>query len=111
MASLTAETARAALRHRDFAGLKARLGACPRTLARLWPDLTALERAACWRLLPASALPAAARALPKAARWQAYLSQPLGCLAPLLEDAPPASRRLFRPPTGREAALLRPGLA
>jgi len=109
--TLTPTSARAALSRRAFAELKAALAASPRALARLWPKLTPLERAACWRLLPASALPAAARALPLAARWEAYLSSSVDCAAPLLEGAALGARALFRVPTRREAALLRRGIS
>lgn len=108
--TLTLSATRAALMRRDLARLKEALRRSPRSLSFLWPRLTPLERAACWRLLPASSLPAAARRLTPAARWQAYLSAPVECLAPFLEDAPKGARKLFRAPTSREAALLRRGL-
>lgn len=108
---LTPSSVRAALSRRAFAELKESLGGAPRSLARVWPSLTPLERAACWRLLPPSAVAAAAKALSPAARWEAYLSSSVECAAPLLEDAPLGTRALFRAPTRREAALLRSGLA
>lgn len=102
---------RAALTRRAFSELKGALAASPTALARLWPALTPHERAVCWRLLPAKAVAAAARALPAAARWQAYQASSIDCAAPLLEEAPLGARRLFRAPTRREAALLRALLA
>lgn len=108
--ALTPARARDFLSRRDFADLKRALSAePPSALARLWPALKPLERAACWRLVPSARLAAVAKALPKAARWEAYQSQAIECLAPLLEDAPLA-RSLFRAPTRREAALLSRGL-
>lgn len=109
--TLTASSVRAALSRKAFLQLREALGASTGSLARLWPELSPLERAACWRLLPARALPAAVRALRPAARWQAFLSAPIECLAPLLEDAPLGARKFFRAPTRREAALLRAELA
>lgn len=108
--ALTPSATRAALVRRDFAWLKEALKQSPRSLSFLWPRLTPLERAACWRLLPASSLPAAAAKLTPAARWQAYLSASVKCLAPLLENAPKGVHKLFRAPTSREAALLRRGI-
>ncbi len=109
--NLTPAAARFALSRRAFAELKDALAASPRALARLWPRLSPLERAACWRLLPPSAVAGAAAALPKSARWEAYLASSVDCAAPLLEGAAPGLRSLFRAPTRREAALLRKGLA
>ena len=111
MPSLSSSSIRASLRRRDFAALKAALTAEPAALSRLWPKLNALERAACWRLLPSSALSETIRSLPRGALWQAYLSSPLGCLAPLLANAPAGARRFFRAPAAREAALLRARLS
>jgi hypothetical protein len=102
---------RSALGRRAFAEVKAALAASPRSLARLWPALSPLERAACWRLLPSAALPAAAAAMTKEMRWEAYLASSVDCAAPLLEDAPLGAREHFRAWTKREAALLRKGLA
>jgi Mg/Co/Ni transporter MgtE len=108
--ALTAALARELLSRRDFSDLKRALAAAPPSaLARLWPRLKPLERAALWRLVAPARLAAAAKALPKAARWEAYQAQAVECLAPLLEDAPLA-RSLFRAPTRREAALLSRGL-
>lgn len=107
---LTAAAARAALERRAFPELKAALAAAPSRLGTLWPALTPLERAACWRLLPPEGLAAAAKALPAAARWEAYQASSIECLAPILEDAPLGARAFFRAPTRREAALLRAGL-
>jgi hypothetical protein len=104
-------TTRAALERRAFSELKAGLAAAPARLAKLWSALTPLERAACWRLLPAGSVAAAAKALPAAARWEAYLASSVDCLAPYLEDAPLGARKYFRAPTRREAALLRAGIA
>ena len=106
--ALTLASTRAALERRAFIELKSALAASPGRLAKLWPALTPLERTACWRLLPPGALAAAAKALPAAARWEAYLASSVDCLAPYLEDAPLA-RKHFRAPTRREAALLRAG--
>ncbi|MBI3288854.1 MAG: hypothetical protein HYZ74_04985 [Elusimicrobia bacterium] len=108
--TLTAAATRAALSRRAFAEIKEALTASPRSLARLWPRLTPLERAACWRLLPAGRLAEAARALSGQARWQAYQSSSIECLAPLLEDAAIGARKFFRAPSRREAALLRSGI-
>lgn len=108
---LTPAATRAALERRAFGELKAALAASPSRLAKLWPSLTPLERAACWRLLPPAALSVAAKALSAAARWEAYQASSNGCLAPLLEDSPLGARDLFREPTRREAALLRSGMA
>jgi hypothetical protein len=107
----TAASTRSALERRAFSELKEALGASPSRLAKLWPALTPLERAACWRLLPPAAVAAAAKALPAAAKWEAYLASSIDCLAPYLEDAPLGARDLFRAPTRREAALLRAGIA
>lgn len=109
--TLTPSFARAALARRAFSELKEALAASPARLARLWPSLNALERAACWRLLPAKSLAAAAKALPPAARWDAYQASSIDCLAPYLENAHIGDRKHFRAPTRREAALLRAGLA
>jgi hypothetical protein len=108
---LTPLSTRAALERRAFAELKTAFAAAPARLAKLWPALTPLERAACWRLLPSGALAAAARALPSAARWEAYLASSVDCAAPYLESAPFGARKLFRTPTRREAALLRASIA
>lgn len=108
---MTPAYVRAELERRAFAELKAALSAAPSRLAKLWPALTPLERAACWRLLPSSAVAAAAKALPAAARWEAYLASSIDCVAPYLEDAPLGARKHFRAPTRREAALLRAGIA
>lgn len=110
MKTLTVADVRGAVSRRAFAELRRALAASPGRLARLWPRLTPLERAACWRLLPPRALAEAAAALAPASRWQAYLCAPVECLAPLLENAPMGTRGLFREPTRREAALLRRGL-
>ncbi|MEK7234573.1 MAG: hypothetical protein AAB268_12210 [Elusimicrobiota bacterium] len=109
-AILTPASTRDALERRSFSELKAALAASPARLAKLWPALTPLERAACWRLLPSGALAAAAKALPAAARWEAYLASSVDCVAPYLEDAPLGAREYFREPTRREAALLRAGI-
>ena len=108
---LTPASTRAALERRAFAELQSALAAAPARLARLWPALTPLERAACWRLLPSGAVAAAAKALTAAARWEAYLASSVDCVAPYLEDAPLGARKFFRAPTRREAALLRAGIA
>ena len=109
--TLTPASTRDALARRAFAELKAALGAAPARLAKLWPALTPLERAACWRLLPSSSVAAAAKALSPAARWEAYQASSVDCLAPYFEDAPLGARTPFRAPTRREAALLRAGIA
>lgn len=109
--ALTAALTRDLLSRRDFADLKRALAAAPAsTLARLWPGLKPVERAACWRLISPARLAAVVETLPRAARWEAYLAQDAACLAPLLEEAPLA-RPLFRAPTRREAALLARSLA
>ncbi|MBI4061476.1 MAG: hypothetical protein HY403_08610 [Elusimicrobia bacterium] len=108
---LTPASTRAALGRRAFAELQAALAAAPASLARLWPALTPLERAACWRLLPPNAVVPAAKALSAAARWEAYQAAAIECAAPYLEDAPLGARGYFRAPTRREAALLRAGLS
>lgn len=107
---LTPAAARSALERRAFAELKAGLSAAPPRLGKLWPVLTPLERAACWRLLPPEALAPASKALSASARWEAYQASSIECLAPYLEDAPLGARAFFRAPTRREAALLRKGL-
>lgn len=109
--ALTPAWTRSALERRAFAELKAALAASPARLAKLWPALTPLERAACWRLLPPAALSAAAKGLSAAAKWEAYQAASLDCLAPYLEDAPLGARDFFRAPTRREAALLRAGIS
>jgi hypothetical protein len=108
---LTASSTRAALERRSFSELREALALSPARLARLWPALTPLERAACWRLLPSDCVAAAAKALSAAARWEAYQASSIDCLAPYLEDAPLGARKHFRAPTRREAALLRAGIA
>ena len=104
-AILTPASTRDALERRSFSELRRSARRLTRALAKLWPALTPLERAACWRLLPAGAVAAAAKALPAAARWEAYLASSVDCVAPYLEDARPrrrgnifASRRAARPP-------------
>ncbi len=109
--TLTPASTRAALERRAFCELQAALASHPARLARLWPALTALERAACWRLLPPGAVAAAVKALPAAARWEAYQASSIECAAPYLEDAPLGARKYFREPTRREAALLRGGMS
>ncbi len=109
--SPTAAAVRAWLGRRDFIDLKAALTAAPTSLAKLWPRLTPLERAACWRLLPPQSLAVAAKALSVAARWEAYQASSVDCLAPYLEDAHIGDRKYFRAPTRREAALLRAGIS
>ncbi|MBI5246536.1 MAG: hypothetical protein HY923_05100 [Elusimicrobia bacterium] len=104
---MTLASVRALVSRRAFAELKAALSAEPARLAGLWPKLSPLERAVCWRLLPPKSLAAAAKALPAAARWEAYLASSIDCVAPLLEDAHIGARAHFRAPTRREAALLR----
>lgn len=108
--TLTLASARAALERRAFAELKAALAASPARLAKLWPALTPLERAACWLLLPPSAVAPAAKALSVSARWEAYQASSIDCAAPYLEDAPLGAREHFRTPTRRESALLRAGI-
>ncbi len=108
--TLTPAWTRAALERRAFSKLKVALAASPACLAKLWPALTALERAACWRLLPSSAVAAAVKALSPAARWEAYQASAIDCVAPYLEDAPRSARKYFRAPTRREAALLCAGI-
>jgi len=108
--TLTLASTRAALERCAFAELKASLAVAPAHLAKLWPDLTPLERAACWLLLPPAAVAPAAKALSAAARWEAYQTSSIDCAAPYLEDAPLGAREHFRAPTRREAALLRSGL-
>lgn len=107
---LTPASTRAMLERRAFPELKRALAASPARLAKLWPALAPLERAACWRLLPPDRLAAAAKALPSAAKWEAYQASSIDCLAPYLEDAPLGARECFRAPTRREAALLRAGI-
>lgn len=109
--TLTPAATRAALERRAFSDLQAALAASPARLAKLWPALTPLERAACWRLLPPGAVAAAAKALSAAARWEAYQASSIDCAAPYLEDAPLGARKYFRAATRREAALLRAGIA
>jgi hypothetical protein len=108
---LTSSSIRTALALGEFALLREDLSASPSSLARLWPKLTPLERAACWRLLPALRLSAAAKELNADACWEAYQASSIECLAPLLEDAPASARKFFRAPSHREAALLRSGLS
>ncbi|PIR15084.1 MAG: hypothetical protein COV48_16300 [Elusimicrobia bacterium CG11_big_fil_rev_8_21_14_0_20_64_6] len=107
---MTPASARSALARRAFSELRDALAARPARLAALWPALTPLERAACWRLLPSSGIAAAMKALPAAARWEAYLASSVDCVAPYLEDSPLGARKLFRAPTRREAALLLVGI-
>lgn len=109
--TLTLASARAALERRAFAELKAALAASPARLGQLWPELSPLERAACWLLLPPSAVALAAKSLSSSARWEAYQASSIDCAAPYLEDAPLGAREHFRAPTRREAALLRAGIA
>ncbi len=109
--TLTPASTRDALARRAFAELQIALGDWPSRLAKLWPALTPMERAACWRLLPSTAVAAAAKALSRAARWEAYQASSVDCLAPYLEDAPLGARTYFRAPTRREAALLRAGIS
>jgi hypothetical protein len=109
--TLTPASTRDALARRAFPELKAALAASPARLGKLWPALTPLERAACWRLLPPDAVAPAAKALSAAACWEAYQASSIECIAPYLEDAPLDARKNFRPPTKREAALLRAGIA
>lgn len=109
--TLTVASARAALERRAFAELREALSSFPSRLGRLWPALTPLERAACWRLLPPAAVAPAARSLSAAARWEAYQASSIDCLAPYLEDAALGAREHFRAPTRREAALLRAGIS
>jgi hypothetical protein len=108
--ALAATSVRALLSRRAFAELREALTASPTRLGELWPKLAALERAACWRLLPTTALATAAKSLAPAARWEAYLASSTECVAPLLEDAHIGARAFFRKPTRREAALLRAGI-
>lgn len=108
--TLTPAYVRAELERRAFLELKAALAASPARLAKLWPKLAPLERAACWRLLPSGDIAAAAKALSSSARWEAYQASSVDCLAPYLEDAPLGARKYFRAPTRREAALLRAGI-
>lgn len=106
----TPASVRAALSRRAFAELREALAAAPAALSKLWPALTPLERAACWRLLPPEAVTSAAKSLTSAARWEAYQASSIECVAPYLEDAPLDARSFFRNPTHREAALLRKGI-
>lgn len=108
---LTPARVRSALERRAFSALKEELALAPDALARLWPKLSALDRAACWRLLPPAALPAAVKAMSPAARWEAYQASSIDCVAPYLEDGALGARRSFRAPTRREASLLRASLA
>ena len=108
---MTPAFAKAALARRAFSELKDALAESPARLAKLWPALTPLERAACWRLLPPAAVAPAVMALSPAARWDAYQAWSIECLAPYLEDAPLDSRSIFRKMTRREALLLRAGIA
>jgi hypothetical protein len=108
--SLTAAQVRSALAGRAFAELKSALTDEPARLAKLWPELAPLERAACWLLLPPGAVAAAAKALSAAARWEAYQASSVDCVAPYLEDAPLGARKYFREPTRRESVLLRAGI-
>lgn len=108
--NLTPASVRAALERRAFAELKAALAASPLRLAKLWSKLTPLERAACWRLLPAASISAAAKSLSGAARWEAYQTSSIDCVAPYLENSPLGARKCFREMTKREAALLRAGI-
>ena len=109
--TLSVASTRDALARRAFAELKAALAATPSRLAKLWPAMTPLERAVCWRLLPPSAVAGVAKALPAAARWEAYQASSIDCVAPYLENAPLGARKFFREMTKREAALLRAGIA
>ena len=109
--ALSVSSIRSLIRRRDFPALKKSVSFDPSVLSRLWTKLTPLERAACWRMLPSSALKAAVSGLTTEQAWFAYLSQPVECLAPLLEGASASARRAFRAPSAREAALLRARLA
>lgn len=103
----TAAQIRAALARRAFGELRDALAAQPERLGKLWPKLEPLERAACWRLVSPGGVAAAVKSLSAQARWEAYQASSIDCLAPYLEDAPLGSRKYFRAPTRREAALLR----
>lgn len=106
---MTAASTRSALERHAYGELKSALTAAPARLGKLWPALTPLERAACWLLLPPKSVAAAAESLSASARWEAYQTSSVDCLAPLLEGS--VSRDFFRSPTRREAALLRAGIA
>jgi len=108
--TLTAAQVRSALARRAFAELRDALASEPARLSKLWPELAPLERAACWLLLPPASVAAVAKALPAAARWEAYQISSVDCAAPYLEDAPLGARKYFREPTRREAVLLRAGI-
>lgn len=110
MPDATPSSVKSALSRRAFAELKLSLAAAPSRLGALWPKLSPLERAACWRLLPPEALSAASKSLTPAARWEAYQASSTDCAAPLLEDARLGDRALFRAWTKREASLLKAGI-
>ncbi|MBI3549952.1 MAG: hypothetical protein HY078_13020 [Elusimicrobia bacterium] len=83
---------------RDYALLKTELAkAAPQELARAWPALAPMEKAACFKLIdaPEDAM-AFFKTLPFEERYFLLGAFDLGALAPLLEDAPPKVRSLFR---------------
>lgn len=92
-----ADDIRARLTRKDYSGLKERVAkAPPAGLRQAWLGLEPLEKAALFKLLePRSALEFY-RGLSYGDRYFLLGAFDLGVIAPLIEDAPPRVRALFR---------------
>jgi len=79
-----------------YAELRARLAAADRgELARSWPRLEPLHKLVAFKLMDAVSALAFYRRLPYREKYFLFCGFPLNSIAPVLEGAPPALRRLF----------------
>ena len=86
----------ALLEARDFAEARRRLARADRSdLARGWPRLSPMRRLLAFKLMDAASALEFYRGLPYAERYFLFCGFSQACIAPVLEDAPPALRRVF----------------
>ncbi|MBI5239534.1 MAG: hypothetical protein HY926_03615 [Elusimicrobia bacterium] len=80
----------------EYARLRAWLAQADRKeLARAWPRLAPLHKLAAFKLMDAASALDFYRVLPYRERYFLFSGFPLQSIAPLLFDAPAATRRLF----------------
>ena len=111
-----AEAVIASLRRRDFAPLKRSLARMPAAdLARLWPDLAAMEKLAIFKLLDGRRAEELFARLRFDEQYFLLGGFELGAIAPLLSDLPAEERALFsvfpRSLCDRMIALMQDGRA
>lgn len=86
----------ALIERKDYGGLRRALAEADReTLAEAWPRFRPLEKLVLFKLMDAPAALEFYRGLPFKERYFLLCGFPLNSIAPVLEEASPAERRLF----------------